>query len=69
MYCSGIQLLNPYSINLKTKKVDDFNDVWNQLITIEEVDINSSIGRVSLEDASTGLVVPGTTLFSTKGRN
>tara|TARA_B100001245_G_scaffold231444_1_gene212292 strand:- start:373 stop:1050 length:678 start_codon:yes stop_codon:yes gene_type:complete len=45
IYCSGIQLLNPYSINLKTKKVDDFNDVWNQLITIEELKISSTLSE------------------------
>jgi len=38
-------------------------------LQIEEVDINRSIGRVTLEDASRGLVVPGTTVFATKGRN
>ena len=45
IYCSGIQFLNPYSINLKTKKVDDFNDVWNQLITIEELKISSTLSE------------------------
>ena len=45
IYCSGIQFLNPYSINLKTKKVDDFNDVWNQLITIKELKISSTLSE------------------------
>ena len=38
-------------------------------LQIEEVDINRSIGRVTLEDASRGLVVPGSTVFAMKGRN
>ena len=38
-------------------------------VQIEEVDINRSIGKVTLEDASRGLVVPGTTVFAMKGRN
>jgi cell shape-determining protein MreC len=38
-------------------------------LQIERVDINRSVGRVSLEDASRGLVVPGSTVFAVKGRN
>ncbi|MCH2147393.1 MAG: hypothetical protein MK073_06220 [Phycisphaerales bacterium] len=38
-------------------------------LQIEDVDINRSIGRVTLEDASRGLVVPGSTVFAMKGRN
>ena len=38
-------------------------------LQIERVDINRSVGRVSLEDASRGLVVPGSTVFVVKGRN
>ena len=45
IYCSGIQFLNPYLINLKTKKVEDFNDVWNQLITIQELKISSTLSE------------------------
>jgi len=45
IYCSGIQFLNPYLINLKTKNVEDFNDVWNQLITIEELKISSTLSE------------------------
>jgi len=36
-YCSGIQVLNPYKINKQTSKVDDFNDVWKQLIDKEQL--------------------------------
>jgi NDP-sugar pyrophosphorylase family protein len=31
-YCSGIQVVNPFQINQHTKNVEDFNDVWEQLI-------------------------------------
>jgi len=31
-YCSGIQVLNPIKINLRTEKVDDFYLLWKQLI-------------------------------------
>ena len=31
-YCSGIQILNPYSINLLMNKKEDFADVWKELI-------------------------------------
>ena len=27
IYCSGIQFLNPYLINLKTRKVENFNEI------------------------------------------
>lgn len=32
IYCSGIQILNPYKVNQITEKVDDFYKVWSQLI-------------------------------------
>jgi len=38
-------------------------------LLIREVDINRSIGRVTLEDASRGEVVVGSTVYSVKGRN
>ena len=38
-------------------------------LQVEQVDINRSIGRVTLEDPSRGLVVPGTSVFAVKGRN
>jgi len=37
IYCSGIQIINPYQINKKTKPVDNFYGVWNQLISKKEV--------------------------------
>ena len=36
-YCSGIQVLNPFKINKYTTKVEDFYDVWNQLIKNQQL--------------------------------
>jgi hypothetical protein len=33
------------------------------------VDINRSIGRVTLEDPARGYVVPGSSVYAVKGRN
>ena len=38
-------------------------------LLIHEVDINRSVGRVTLEDASRGEVVVGSTVYSVKARN
>ena len=38
-------------------------------LQVAEVDINRSIGRISLESSTRGLVVPGSKVFATKGRN
>ncbi len=32
IYCSGIQVVNPYRINKSMKKTEDFNKVWKKLI-------------------------------------
>ena len=32
IYCSGIQIINPYKINRIIKNADDFNQVWKKLI-------------------------------------
>ena len=32
IYCSGIQIINPYKINKIMKKTEDFNKVWKKLI-------------------------------------
>ena len=36
-YCSGIQVVNPFQINQLTKNVEDFYDVWEQLIKIGQI--------------------------------
>lgn len=38
-------------------------------LQVEKVDINRSIGRVTLENASRGFVVPGSSVYAVKGRN
>jgi cell shape-determining protein MreC len=38
-------------------------------LQVEQVDINRSIGRITLEDPKRGLVVPGSTVYATKGKN
>ena len=36
-YCSGIQVLNPAKINEMTRRTEDFNSVWRQLISRRQV--------------------------------
>lgn len=36
-YCSGIQVVNPYRINQITNEIEDFNNVWEQLIRQNEL--------------------------------
>jgi hypothetical protein len=38
-------------------------------LQVVQVDINRSIGKVTLEDATHGLVVPGSSVYAVKGRN
>ncbi len=37
IYCSGIQIVNPAKVNRLTAQTEDFYEVWEQLIKIEEV--------------------------------
>jgi MurNAc alpha-1-phosphate uridylyltransferase len=37
IYCSGIQLLNPHLINKKMNAVDDFYELWQDLIEHEDL--------------------------------
>jgi len=37
IYCSGIQLINPYRINELTREETDFYSVWRQLIALRQV--------------------------------
>jgi uncharacterized phage infection (PIP) family protein YhgE len=48
--------------------VGDGNTFFGRL-QVAEVDINRSIGRISLESPDRGLVSPGSKVFATKGRN
>ena len=38
IYCSGIQVVNPYRINKSMKKTEDFNKVWRKLILKKKID-------------------------------
>ena len=37
IYCSGIQVINPYKINALTEPADDFYSVWEQLISLDQL--------------------------------
>ena len=41
IYCSGIQLLNPYRLNQMTQEGESFYDVWQQLIDQEALFVSS----------------------------
>jgi NDP-sugar pyrophosphorylase family protein len=41
IYCSGIQILNPYRLNQITKEGESFYDVWQQLIARQQLMISS----------------------------
>ena len=40
-YCSGIQVINPKKINSLTSKSNNFYDLWNKLIKINEIKCSS----------------------------
>jgi len=44
-YCSGVQILNPYKINMLTEETDDFYNVWCQLIEKQELYASSIIPK------------------------
>ena len=35
--CSGLQIINPYKINKLTKKTNNFYEVWDQLIKMDQL--------------------------------
>jgi NDP-sugar pyrophosphorylase family protein len=37
IYASGVQIINPYSVNKLTKAEDNFSNVWNQLISQKQL--------------------------------
>lgn len=41
IYCSGIQIINPYRLNLLTKEGKDFYSVWEQLIQQKQLVVSS----------------------------
>ena len=45
IYCSGIQIINPYKINQTIKKTEDFNILWNRLIIKKKLLVSSVIPK------------------------
>ena len=43
IYCSGIQILNPYKINKTVKKTEDFNILWKRLIKKKKLFVSDII--------------------------
>jgi len=43
IYCSGIQILNPYKINKTVKKTEDFNILWKSLIKKKKLFVSDII--------------------------
>lgn len=41
IYCSGIQVLNPYKLNSLTRERGDFYSVWKQLIAKDQLTVSS----------------------------
>jgi NDP-sugar pyrophosphorylase family protein len=41
IYCSGIQILNPYRLNQITREGNNFYDVWQQLIDHQQLFVSS----------------------------
>ena len=41
IYCSGIQILNPYRLNRMTKEGESFYEVWQQLIAQKQLFVSS----------------------------
>ena len=40
IYCSGVQIINPYRINKIIKKTDDFNNLWKKLIMKKKLKVS-----------------------------
>lgn len=43
IYCSGIQIINPYKINKIVKKTEDFNKVWKKLISKKKLVVSDIV--------------------------
>ncbi|MDB9718965.1 NDP-sugar synthase [Candidatus Pelagibacter sp.] len=43
IYCSGIQIINPYKINKIIKKTEDFNKVWKKLISQKKLIVSDIV--------------------------
>jgi len=45
IYCSGIQIINPYKINKLVNKTNDFNILWNKLIKKKKLYVSDIIPK------------------------
>jgi NDP-sugar pyrophosphorylase family protein len=45
IYCSGIQIVNPYKINKIVKKTEDFNKVWKKLILEKKLFVSDVVPK------------------------
>ena len=45
IYCSGIQIINPYQINKLVNKTKDFNVLWNKLIKKNKLYVSDIIPK------------------------
>ena len=41
LYCSGIQIINPYEVNKITNNTGDFYNIWGQLIEQNQLFVSS----------------------------
>ena len=45
IYCSGIQIINPYKINKIVKNTTNFNKVWAKLIEKKKLKVSDVLPR------------------------
>ena len=45
IYCSGIQVINPYKINKILKSTEDFNKVWKHLISKKKLKVSDVLPK------------------------
>ena len=45
IYCSGIQIINPYQVNKLVNKTKDFNTLWNKLIKKNKLYVSDFIPK------------------------
>ncbi len=45
IYCSGIQIVNPFKINKLVKNTEDFNNVWEELIKKKKLKVSDILPK------------------------
>ena len=45
IYCSGIQIINPYKINNIIKQTSTFNEVWKKLIIKKKLKVSDILPK------------------------